>query len=127
MLTLNQTEADSSSAYSASVFARSASVSTAVVMNLPMWNPTLMNSGSLARDSSTHEYHHPSLSVRGMEKLPLREGPPMDPCPKDWGLDGEVLGQSVGFMLGEVHVELGLGAVWVEGGGASLAPTGAGG
>jgi hypothetical protein len=50
----------------------------------------------------------------------------MDPSPKDWGLDGEVLGDSAGFGPGEVPVELGLRAASTKGDGAPLALGGGG-
>jgi hypothetical protein len=73
------------------------------------------------RDSLTHEYCRPGLSIRGLEESPPEEGSPMDPSPKDWGLDGEVLGDSAGFGPGEVPVELGLRAASTKGDGAPLA------
>jgi hypothetical protein len=87
-------------------------------MNLPMWNPALMNFVSLARDSSTREYRHVGFSVRGMLELPPREAPLVDPSPKDRGLRGEVLGGSVGYGLGGAPAKLGLRAALVEGDGA---------
>jgi hypothetical protein len=47
-------QANSRSHLSASVMACSFSVSTAVVINLSMWNLALMKLGSLVRVSSTH-------------------------------------------------------------------------
>jgi hypothetical protein len=46
---------------------------TAVVMNLPMWNPAFTNSGSLARDSLTCEYRRIDLLARGVEDSPHLE------------------------------------------------------
>jgi hypothetical protein len=104
------------------MFVRSSSVSTAAVMNLPMWNPTLMNSGSLARDSSTCEYHHVDFPTRGTEESPLREGPPKDPSPNDRGLGEVVLGDSAGFRLGGTPADLGLEAAFKGGDGAPPTP-----
>jgi hypothetical protein len=42
---------------SASVLERSTTVSTVVVINLPMWNLALLKSGSLARVSATSGVH----------------------------------------------------------------------
>jgi hypothetical protein len=50
-------EADSRLPLSASVMARSFSLSTVAVINLPMWNSTFMKLGSLARVSATRGAH----------------------------------------------------------------------
>jgi hypothetical protein len=50
-------EAESRSFLSTSMLVCSDSVSTVVVMNLPMWNPTIMKSGSLAKVLATHGIH----------------------------------------------------------------------
>jgi hypothetical protein len=55
-------EVESKSVRSASMLAWSALVSTAAVINLPMWNPTLIKSGSLAKVSATSGVHRGSLS-----------------------------------------------------------------
>jgi hypothetical protein len=46
-------KAEVKSVWSASMLARSASVSTVAVINLPMWNLALINFGSSARISAT--------------------------------------------------------------------------
>jgi hypothetical protein len=104
------------------MFVRSASVSTATVMNLPMCNLALMNPGSLARDSSTSEYHCGGFSVQGTEESPPREGLPTDPIQKDHVLGGEVLADSTIFGLGGAPAEFVLGAALAEGDRAPLAP-----
>jgi hypothetical protein len=61
VLTLILVEAESNSVQSASVLKRSASVSTAAVINLPMWNPALIKSGLLARVFATSRVHRGRL------------------------------------------------------------------
>jgi hypothetical protein len=54
ILTLICCEADSRLPLGASVIVHSFSMSTAAVINLPMWNPTFMKSRFLVRLSVTH-------------------------------------------------------------------------
>jgi hypothetical protein len=57
VLTSILVEAETNSNRSASVLERFASLSIATVINLTMWNPTLIKSGSLARVSATSGVH----------------------------------------------------------------------
>jgi hypothetical protein len=58
------------------VFARSASVSTAALINRPMWNPTWINSGLLNNDSTTREYYRDGFSSRDIDEPSLGWYPP---------------------------------------------------
>jgi hypothetical protein len=57
VLTLILVEVESRLVRSASMLAQSALESTTIVINLPMWNPALINSRSLARVSDTSRGH----------------------------------------------------------------------
>jgi hypothetical protein len=56
-------EAGSKSLLSAWMLARSASMFTAAIMNLLIWNPALRKSGSLAKVSATHGTGQESLQL----------------------------------------------------------------
>jgi hypothetical protein len=58
-------EAESKSVQSASMLARSASVSTVTVINLPMWNLALIKSRSMARILATSGIHQGRLFGSG--------------------------------------------------------------
>jgi hypothetical protein len=57
VLTLILVEVESRLVRSASMLARSTLESTTIVINLPMWNPALIKSRSLARVSDTSRGH----------------------------------------------------------------------
>jgi hypothetical protein len=57
VLTLILVEVESRLVRSASMLARSTLESTTIVINLPMWNPALIKSRSLARVSDTGRGH----------------------------------------------------------------------
>jgi hypothetical protein len=61
LFTLILLKQDCDSVRSPSVFNRSASVSTMVVMNLPMWNSAWIKFGSLASVSATRGVHQGRL------------------------------------------------------------------
>jgi hypothetical protein len=92
------------------VFAQSASVSAAIVMNQSMWNPAWINLGLSNIDSATHEYCRGVFSCRSVDEPSPGSYPPVAPGPKDWARIWDVLGDSADSGPEEAPVELRLKA-----------------
>jgi hypothetical protein len=81
MLTSRWVEVVSRAEYSALMFARSASVSTAAVTNRSMCNPVWINTVLSNSDSATHEYCRGGFSNRGIDEPSLGWYPPVASSP----------------------------------------------